>query len=117
MSAMKEQLDNISWDALRTGEIIIDGTTYAVWGEEELRESLDEALESYGEFKIGEMTFYPGQIVRECDPIVWQIMMQEHAAILTDNDILVYGENLTDYIMDAEDFVETLNTSYTVKAA
>lgn len=115
MGMIKATLDNITWDALREGEIIIDGTTYEVWGSEQLKEALNESLDEGSEpFKIGTLTYYRSQILSGCDPIAYEMAMSEHADSLIDYDILVYGYTLTDAVTSANDFAETTNAAYTV---
>jgi hypothetical protein len=44
----------------------------------ELEEMFDQMLdECYPVVKIGEMTFYPSQILKECDPIAYRIGVSE----------------------------------------
>ena len=44
----------------------------------ELEEMFDQMLdECYPVVKIGEMTFYPSQILKECDPIAYQVGVHE----------------------------------------
>jgi hypothetical protein len=118
MSKIKELLDNLAWDALVTGEIIIDGTTYDVWGSEELKNSLEESLDdAYESYKIGDMTFHASTILRDCDPIAYGIALSEQADSMLDNRVLVYGYTLIDQIMLANDFAETVQHSYTVQGA
>lgn len=118
MSKIKALFEDITWSALREGEVIIDGTTHEVWGSEQLKEALSESLDdSYESFKLGEMIFYASSIVENCDPIVFDIMMNEYADSLTDNNILVYGYTLEEAVMSADDFVETTHAAYTVKAS
>jgi hypothetical protein len=41
-------------------------------------ETFDEFLDDvYPVYKIGEMTFYPSQILKSCDPIAYQIAISE----------------------------------------
>jgi hypothetical protein len=42
--------------------------------EEQFEEMLDEV---YPVVKIGELTFYPSQILKECDPIAYRIGLSE----------------------------------------
>jgi len=42
--------------------------------EEQYEEMLDECHEV---FKIGEMTFYPSQILKNCDPVAYRIGLGE----------------------------------------
>jgi hypothetical protein len=44
-------------------------------GETEFDEFLDEV---YPEVKLGMMTFYPSQILKNCDPIAYRIGLQEY---------------------------------------
>ena len=44
----------------------------------ELKQIFDEALdESWGTFKIADMTFYPSQILKECDPIAYRCSLSD----------------------------------------
>lgn len=118
MGMLKEKLDNLNYTALMEGEIIIDGKTYTVWGTAENEAALMESLdECYPLMKIGDVSFYPGYVVKNCDPIMFDIMLGEQAESLKDANILVYGYTLTDAIIDAQDFVETVMDSYTVQGA
>lgn len=57
--------------------------------EEEMNEQFDEMLdECYEVVKIGYLTFYPSQILKECDPIAYQIGVQEYIdSILEDANV------------------------------
>lgn len=50
--------------------------------EESLKDLLDE---SYEPLKIGDLTFYPSQIVADCDPAMWRIMLSEHETHLEED--------------------------------
>ena len=115
MSKTIENLDEITWDALRTGEIVIDGITYDVWGSKELEEAWSGDLDdSYPEIRIGESLFYPSTIIKNCDAPAYRDMMNAHADSVLPDRILVYGYTLADAVMNAYESVETLNTSYSV---
>jgi hypothetical protein len=115
MGMLKEKLNNLCFAALMEGEIIIDGKTYNVWGTAENEAALMESLdECYPVTKIGDVSFYPGWIIKNCDPVMYEIMLGEQADSLKEANILVYGYTLTDAITDASDFVETVEDSYTV---
>lgn len=44
----------------------------------ENEEMFDEFLDDVcPEYKIGELTFYPSQILKSCDPIAYQIALSE----------------------------------------
>jgi hypothetical protein len=44
-----------------------------------IEDRFDEMLdECYPVFKIGEMTFYPSQILKNCDPIAYRIGVSEY---------------------------------------
>jgi hypothetical protein len=44
-----------------------------------MEEVFDEMLdECYPVVKIGELTFYPSQILKNCDPIAYQIGLSEY---------------------------------------
>ena len=47
--------------------------------DEEMQDHFDEMLDdSYPVVKIGELTFYPSQILKNCDPIAYNIGMHEY---------------------------------------
>jgi hypothetical protein len=55
--------------------------------QEELEEMHDEMLdECYPEFKIGYSTFYPSQILANCDPILYGISVDEFADHLQEQE-------------------------------
>ena len=55
--------------------------------QEELEEMFDEMLdETYPEFKIGYSTFYPSQILANCDPIAYQISVDEYIDFLQEQE-------------------------------
>jgi hypothetical protein len=41
--------------------------------EDKAKELYDEALDEQGEVKVGTLTFYPSQILKECDPIAYRV--------------------------------------------
>jgi hypothetical protein len=42
-------------------------------------EQFDEMLnESYGAYRIGELTFYPADILAKCDPIAYRIEVADY---------------------------------------
>jgi hypothetical protein len=41
--------------------------------EDKAKEMYDEALDEQGEVKVGTLTFYPSQILKECDPIAYRV--------------------------------------------
>ncbi len=44
-----------------------------------IEDMFDEMLdETYPVVKIGELTFYPSQILKECDPIAYRIGVSEY---------------------------------------
>lgn len=48
-------------------------------------EMYDEMLdECYPVMKIGELTFYPSQILKNCDPIAYQIGVREYLDMMED---------------------------------
>jgi hypothetical protein len=54
---------------------------------ESRNEAFDNALDDcYEPFKIGEMTFYASDILRECDPIAYRIAVSEHEDEEEDED-------------------------------
>jgi len=49
------------------------------YSEMTIEDRFDEMLdECYPVFKIGELTFYPSQILKECDPIAYRIGVSEY---------------------------------------
>jgi hypothetical protein len=55
--------------------------------QEELEEMFDEMLdESYPEYKIGTSTFYPSQILNNCDPIMYGIAVDEYVDFLQEQE-------------------------------
>lgn len=46
--------------------------------ETEAYESYDEMLDSFGEVKIGSLTFLPSQIVKELDPIAYSVGFDDY---------------------------------------
>jgi len=55
--------------------------------QEELEEMFDEMLdETYPEFKIGYSTFYPSQILANCDPVLYGISVYEFANHLQEQE-------------------------------
>jgi hypothetical protein len=49
-------------------------------------EMFDEMLdELYPVYKIGELTFYPSQILKDCDPIAYRISKSEMEELEDDN--------------------------------
>jgi len=59
--------------------------------EDELEESFDDALDQQGEIKIGSLTFYPSQVLRKCDPIAYNIGLDEYADIIAQDGTFVEG--------------------------
>jgi hypothetical protein len=50
-----------------------------LYTESEIEEQFDEMLdECYPVVKIGELTFYPSQILKNCDPIAYNIGVSEY---------------------------------------
>ncbi len=50
-----------------------------LYTESEIEERFDEMLdECYPVVKIGELTFYPSQILKNCDPIAYNIGVSEY---------------------------------------
>lgn len=53
--------------------------------ESEIEESLVQLLdEIYEPFKMGELTFYPSDILKSCDPIAWRMAVSEHEDYLAE---------------------------------
>lgn len=60
---------------------------YEKYTQEELEEMFDEMLdESYPPVKIGHSTFYASQILHNCDPIAYDISVQEYADFLQEQE-------------------------------
>ena len=55
---------------------------------EERNERFDEMLdECYPVYKIGDMTFYPSQILYDCDPIAYRIGASEYEDSLEEEEV------------------------------
>ena len=55
--------------------------------QEELEEMFDEMMdESYPTFQIGTSTFYASQILANCDPIMYQISVDEYIDFLQEQE-------------------------------
>jgi hypothetical protein len=52
-------------------------------GNEAFDEMLDECYEPY---KIGEMTFYASDILKNCDPIAYRIGVSEHEDFMAEEE-------------------------------
>jgi hypothetical protein len=53
--------------------------------QEQLEQSFDELMdEIYPVVKFGELTFYPSNILKTCDPIAYQISVSEHEDYLAE---------------------------------
>jgi len=60
---------------------------YEKFTQEELEQMHDEMLdELYPPYKIGYSDFYASQILANCDPIMYQISVQEYADFLQEQD-------------------------------
>ena len=59
--------------------------------EEELYESFDDALDQHDPFKIGSLTFYPSQVLKNCDPIAYNIGVDEYADNIAQDGTFVEG--------------------------
>jgi len=60
---------------------------YEKFTQEELEEQFDEMMdELYPPYKIGELTYYASQILNNCDPIAYQISVQEYADFLQEQE-------------------------------
>jgi hypothetical protein len=63
-------------------------------------EAFDEMLdECYEPFKIGDMTFYASDILRDCDPIAYRIAVGEYEDELEEE---LEQENIDILLTDAE---------------
>jgi hypothetical protein len=57
-----------------------------LYTETEIEEQFDDFLdEVYPVVKIGEMTFYPSQILKNCDPIAYRIGLSEYEDMLDED--------------------------------
>jgi hypothetical protein len=55
--------------------------------QDELEQSFDEMFdEIYPVVKFGELTFYPSRILKELDPIAYQISLSEHEDYLAEQE-------------------------------
>jgi hypothetical protein len=53
----------------------------------EIKSWFDEMLdESYPVFQIGDLTFYPSQILRECDPIAYRQSLLDFEDTILENE-------------------------------
>ena len=53
----------------------------------EIKSWFDEMLdESYPVFQIGDLTFYPSQILRECDPIAYRQSLLDFEDAILENE-------------------------------
>lgn len=53
----------------------------------EIKSWFDEMLdESYPVFQIGDLTFYPSQILRECDPIAYRQSLFDFEDAILENE-------------------------------
>jgi hypothetical protein len=60
--------------------------------EHELETRYEEMLDDcYELVKIGQMTYYPSQVLKECDPIAYRIGMWEYAESLAEDGVVVPG--------------------------
>jgi hypothetical protein len=49
----------------------------------ELEQLYDEILnDSYGEIKLGYLTFYPADIIKNCDPIAYRVGLSDFESTL-----------------------------------
>ena len=99
-------------------KIIIDGNKFktiegaADYISENVDESrYDDDLDScYGEIKIGCCTFYPSQILKECDPIAYRcgfsdfqnFVYEDAMDWLKDKETTIYGFDI-EYIEESEE--------------
>jgi hypothetical protein len=57
-----------------------------LYTEKEIEEQFDEFLDdAYPVVTIGSSTFYPSQILKECDPIAYRIGVSEYEDILAED--------------------------------
>ena len=60
---------------------------YEKYTQEQLEEMHDEMLdETYPPYKIGYTDFYASQILANCDPIMYNISVQEYADFLQEQE-------------------------------
>ena len=60
---------------------------YDKFTREELEEMFDEMLdETTPEIKIGSLTFYPSQVLANCDPIAYNISVDEYVDFLQEQE-------------------------------
>ena len=53
----------------------------------EIKSWFDEMLdESYPVFQIGDLTFYPSQILRECDPVAYRQSLLDFEDAILENE-------------------------------
>jgi hypothetical protein len=69
--------------------------------ESQARDMFDDMLNDiYDVTVIGDIKFYPSQILREMDPIAYQCVFNDYVDSLVDEEIFVRG--LTDDLMETE---------------
>ena len=69
--------------------------------ESQARDMFDDMLNDiYDVTVIGDIKFYPSQILREMDPIAYQCRFNDYVNSLVDSEIFVRG--LTDDLMETE---------------
>lgn len=59
--------------------------------EDDLEESFDDALDQQGDIKIGSLTFSPSKVLRLCDPIAYNIGLDEYADHIAQDGTFVEG--------------------------
>lgn len=53
----------------------------------ELEQSFDEMLDDcYPVIKIGEMTFSPSQVLKNCDPVAYRVSVSDYEDFLAENE-------------------------------
>lgn len=59
--------------------------------EEQLIECFDDALDQHEEIKVGYLTFYPSQVLKECDPIAYKLGLGDYADMIAQDGTFVEG--------------------------
>lgn len=79
-------------------------------------EMVNDLLDEQGEVAIGNLTFYPSQILKECDPIAYRITINEYIDNMISDleyDLERLDEDLdSNEIQDIKDSIAELEDCY-----
>lgn len=81
------------------------------WLEERVEDMLDECYEPW---KLGSTTFYPSNIVKEVDHILWEQIIEEEADFIMSE--WIYTLNHTNFY-DGDNLYDVLNEDYRLEDA